>query len=349
MAKYTNVAKVIRRRVGNGDYSLKSVPAERQLATEFGVSYMTVRRAIRDLVEDGVLVRRQNGRLGVGRLPEGSGSQLQLAFLAPTFNSPVIEQWRVSIDNVVGRKGSVRPVLYMHWDDPVVQDALDAFDGVFMVPIAEPLPPRVAERLKAAKRLVVVDQDMSDLGIPSVRLFSPVFVQRLLDHLAALGHRQIDCLNVCQHSPVVEQRIEQWNVWRLAHGDAGRLINEPAPLHTAPFNCAYRAMKRQLDEKTFTATAVMGVTAAAAMGAMRALHEHGIRPGREVSVCAINSEGMGDTLIPSLTALESPDPDSYVAVCVDWISGGSKDWVGPLLIQPTELPLVVRESTGKPV
>ena len=354
MAKYVNVANLIKTRVRNGDYSMKSVPAERQLAAEVGVSYMTVRRAMRELVEEGILVRQPNGRLCVGRLAEGNGAQLQLAFLAPTFNSPVIEQWRIAIDNITRRlKGFVRPVLYMHWDDPVVQDALDAFDGVFLLPIPEALPPHVAERLKAAKRLVVIDQDMSHLGIPSVRLFPPVFVQRLLDHLAELGHRRIDCFNVhpvdLKSDAVIQQRVEQWNLWRLAHGYEGRLINAPVPLHTAPFDVAYRAMKKLLDEKTFDATAILAVTAPAAMGAMRALHEHGIWPGREVSVCTINGESMGDTLIPSLTALEALDPQPYVAACIDWIVSGGENWIGPLLVQPADVPLVVRESTGKPI
>ncbi len=348
MQKYEDIAFLLRKRVLNGDYSLKSLPAERQLAAEVGASYMTVRRALKELVDDGVLVRQPNGRLGIGRVSDGGERHLQIALLAPTFNSPVIEQWQIAIDAVVGRMGgNVRPVLYMHWDDPALQGSLNGFDGVFLVPIPEPMPQRVADRLKAAKRLVVVDDDMSHLGIPSVRLFPPVFVQRLLDHLAAKGHERIDCLNVHPLHPVIEQRIEQWNIWRMAHGCAGRLIHEPSKLHAAPFAVAYQAMKRQLDEGTFDATALLCVTAPAAMGAMRALHDHGLQPGRDVAVCTINSEGMGDVLVPSLTALEAPNPEPYVAACLDWIAGDGNKWIGPLLIQPAEVPLRVRESTGK--
>lgn len=354
MKLYANIAALIKKRVFNGDYSLRGVPAERQLAVEVGVSYMTVRRALRELVDDGTLVRQANGRLTVGRLTEGNGTHLQLAFLAPTYNSPVIEQWRVALDALIRqRQGVVRPILYMHWDDPIVQEALDGFDGVFLVPIQETLPPHVEARLKQAKRLVVVDQDFSHLGLPSVRLFPPVFVQRLLDHLSQLGHQRIDCLAVHPENPdadpVILQRVEQWNVWRHAHGREGRLISMPIPLHAAPFDVAYRAMNRQLDDGTFKATAIMCVTAPAAMGAMRALHEHGLWPGRDISVCTVNAESMGNTLIPSLTALEAPDPTPFLATCVDWIAAGGNAWQGPLLLQPAEVPLVVRESTGTPV
>lgn len=347
MKKHQNIANLIRRRVVNGDYTLKSLPPERQLAAEVGVSYMTVRQAMRDLVEGGVLVRQSNGRLSVGRVSEGSGRHLQLALLAPTFNSPVVELWQVAIERAASRMdGVIRPVLLLHWDDPIIQDSLERFDGVFLVPLPEEIPSNVEKRLRSAKRLVVVDQDMSHLGIPSVRLFPSVFVQRLLDHLAELGHRRIDCVNVHPMHPVIEQHIEQWNIWRLAHGCQGRLIHESAPPYTAPFATAYQLVKRQLDEKKLDATALLCITAPAAMGAIRALHEHGIRPGKDVSVCTVNGEGMAEVLIPSLTSLEAPNPEPYVAACLDWILKGGKDWIGPLLIQPAEVRLVARESTA---
>ncbi|HOF41998.1 MAG TPA: substrate-binding domain-containing protein [Candidatus Hydrogenedentes bacterium] len=348
MQKYEHIAKIIHTRVKKGDYALRSVPAERQLASEVGVSYMTVRRAVQELVAKGILVRLSNGRLGVGRASDGTGPRLQLGLLAPTFNSPVVEQWRIAIESAAETyKSVVRPVLYMHWDDPILQDSLEGFDGVFLVPIPDAIPPRVTERLMSAKRLVMVDHDMSHLGIPSIQLFPPVFVQRLLDHLAALGHQRIDCLNVHSLHPVIEQRIKQWQIWCRVHGYEGQLFQGQTKPHEAPYAVAYRTFKRLLDEKRFHATALLCVTAPAAIGAMRALHEQGIQPGRDVSVCAVNSESMGETLIPSLTALEAPDPTPYVAECVDWMADSQKNWVGPLLVQPAEIPLVARESTGK--
>lgn len=348
MKKYENIANFVLRRIQNGDYSLKDFPAERQLAAEVGVSYMTVRKAIRSLVDDGRLVRRPNGRVGVPRTTGGQGRPLQVAFLAPTFNSPVIEQWDVALDKVLGSpdRGVVRPVLYMHWDDPVVQDSLKGFDGVFLVPLPEPIPAPVAQRLSKARRLVVIDDDMSHLGIPSVRLFPPIFVQRLLDHLAALGHEHIDCFNLHRMHPVIEQRIEQWNLWRLAHGCKGRLINGPYREPTAALLPGYQALKRELESGTFHATALLCITAPAAIVAMRVLHEHGLKPGRDVAVCTINTEGMGDMLVPSLTAIELPDASPYVACCLDWIANGGERWIGPLLVQPAEVPLVIRESSG---
>ena len=45
-AKYTEVMSVIERRIRAGDYLLSSIPGERKIAEETGVSYMTARRAV---------------------------------------------------------------------------------------------------------------------------------------------------------------------------------------------------------------------------------------------------------------------------------------------------------------
>ena len=57
---YRTVARALRRRVGDGTYAPGSrIPTEDELVREFGVSGITVRRAIRDLTTEGLLLGRQ--------------------------------------------------------------------------------------------------------------------------------------------------------------------------------------------------------------------------------------------------------------------------------------------------
>ena len=56
-AKYTEVMSVIKRRIREGDYLLDSIPGERKIAEETGVSYMTARRAVQELLDEEVLIR----------------------------------------------------------------------------------------------------------------------------------------------------------------------------------------------------------------------------------------------------------------------------------------------------
>ena len=65
-AKYLQITESIKRQIRNGDYLIEKVPSERKLADSFGVSYMTARRAVQQLIEDRFFLRCENGRLAIG-------------------------------------------------------------------------------------------------------------------------------------------------------------------------------------------------------------------------------------------------------------------------------------------
>ncbi len=60
-SKYNEVMSVIKRRIREGDYFVDNIPGERRLAEETGVSYMTARRAVQQLLEEKVLIRHRIG------------------------------------------------------------------------------------------------------------------------------------------------------------------------------------------------------------------------------------------------------------------------------------------------
>src|SRR5947208_12463130 len=58
-SKYKRVRDALASSIRNGEYAVgQKLPGERTLALQFGISYMTARRAVHDLVEWGLLDRR---------------------------------------------------------------------------------------------------------------------------------------------------------------------------------------------------------------------------------------------------------------------------------------------------
>jgi len=349
MLKYQRVAQLLEKRIQHGDYAVKDIPPERQLAIQAGVSRITTRKAIQVLIDKRILVRRPNGQLEVNRRIGESSRRLQLAFLEPAFHSLYSDLWRVSVEMAADKlKASVRPVDFVHWDDPTILDTLSNFDGVFLLSVSEDLPAEVLNLLKRSPAPVVVfDQDLTEHGIPSVFISPPVLVQQLLDHLDSLGHRHIDCLNTQPREPVCIKRIEQWNLWRARHGYAGRLVDEPVQSYGFAWIQAYEVMGRLLDNHEFDATALFCTTQSVAIGAMRAMHERGIRVGTDVSVCAANDDGTSRYLCPSLTCVRIADITPHMTLCVEWMARGGENWIGPLLLRPTTDPLYLGETTGR--
>lgn len=345
--QYKKVAEIVRKRIIQGSYSLKLFPSERRLAEELAVNYMTVRRGLQILEREGMLTRLPNGRMRVKRIQQGEKKHLNFGFLTPTFTSGSVESWRLAIDRVSSSMPcSVRPILYMHWDDPILMDALEGFDGVFLVSIPETIPDAIAKKLREQEHpVVVIDQDLASFGAPSIQLFPPVFVQKLLDHFDARGHRRIGCLNTQAHSQEVDDRINQWRYWMKAHGFTGRLVDESASSYGDPVERAYQTMSRLLESGKNPETAWLFITMPAALGAMRAFLDHGIQPGRDIAMGAVDGERLASMLNPPLTALEPPDPTPFISVCLEWMMKGGRQWQGPLLMRPSDVPLVVRESS----
>jgi DNA-binding transcriptional regulator YhcF (GntR family) len=342
--KYLRVVERLSHRIRSGDYHLHGVPAERDLATEVGVSYTTIRKATQHLLDAGLLYRLPNGRLAVNSGLESGAAQKQVALLAPAFESNEFHLWNISLTKLQSRFdfGS-RIVHYVHWDDPSILNTVQQFDATFLLPPNAP-DEFASNLINTGKPVVILNRDWSGMGFRSLRLFPPHFIHKLLDHLASLGHRRIDCLNTQHTGPVIREWIMQWQLWRTAHDIEGELIDEPGEGLAGSMANAYDIMSRCIRENRLRSTGMLCLTETAAIGATRALLDHRMRPGHDLGIVTVGSQRC-EYLSPSLTTLEEPDPAPYLAACLEWALGRDGDWHGPMLVQPPDLKVMVREST----
>ena len=347
MRKRENLSKQLRSRVAHGYYALRPLSSERQLAAECGVSYMTARRAIQELIQDGLIRRGANGRLEINRSQNHDTPFLSVALLRPASRAHHTDIYGVSLNRVMAaHAGSIRSVEYVDWDDPLIANVLQGFDGAFVIPNSEPVPPVLVERFQNSERpVVVLGMDLSHQGIPSITNIPPASIQLLLNHLEAAGCKRIACLNIQPHDNEIQERINQWRVWIVTHRYPEFLIDYPAAPYSSAFIQAYQHIWKLLKSGEFAADSLLCTTTSAAMGAMRALHEAGIWPGLDVAVCAMDGEDIGQFCIPSLTAIVEPDPTQYIRFCVERMIAGGGAWKGPLQMQPVNVSLALREST----
>ncbi|MEX1017420.1 MAG: substrate-binding domain-containing protein [Phycisphaeraceae bacterium] len=348
MAKSVDIAEVVIQRIRQGDYRLRPFPSINQLAENLRSNPRTVTKAVDDLVKQGVLRRTSTGRLHIRA--DGRNQTLQVALLQPAFSSSVYERIEQVLQHLVRARGwRMRPVGYTHWHDPMIDEALRGFDGVLFMPLAEDMPSAVLDQIRRAPGpVVVLDQDVSEHGIPCLRFDSPDAIAAMLDTLAVDGHERIACLNCQPTDVVIRERIERWQSWTQVHKKAGHLIDD----HVAPFESpvirAHKVVGEQLRAGHLRDTAVFCATGAVALGAMRALDDHGLEPGRDVAVCAADDMGgLAPFLRPSLTCLADPDWRPYLDVCLDWFAKGGERWIGPHLIHPPRMPVYVGESTSQ--
>lgn len=343
---FTDVIDAIRQRIAAGDYMLKDLPGERRLAEEMGVSYMTARKAVTALLEQGLLARRENGSLIVNPVGRDARTTVKIAILTPAYPSIHILQSRAAVSRVATERGiQFRPVEYVHWYDPIVTEAIAAADGVIVIPSTEPIPRRMLDLFcREEGRIAFLDDDMTDFGIPSVRLFAKRHIVKVFEHLRRLGHERIDCLNAQGYNREILRRVTEWRTWGQRKGCLGELIDGPAAPYTDVTAAAYRLMQKRLARGGPLPTALVCTTQPAALGSIRACLDAGIRVGESIAIAAINCEPTGRYFCPSLTGLEAPDIGPLVSRVLEWFASG-KPWEGPLLLAPERGSLFLGEST----
>lgn len=346
-AKYTEVKSVIKRRIREGDYLLDSIPGERKIAEETGVSYMTARRAVQELLDEEVLIRHPTGGLDVHPRFSKRNKPAEVVLLCPAYPSSYLTQLRSFVsDFAIQRSIAVRPTQFVHWDEQTVVEAVEQAKGTFIIPYGPEIPARLVEPFQSNK-VVILDGDFTGNGLPSIRLFSDRCIKRVMDHLYELGHRHIDCINTQNRNPEIDRRIDIWDRWCRQRSVKGELRDDPTPVFTDPTIVAYRLMSRIVDEKQSKATAFIGTTCPAAIGAIRACWERGIRVGKDLSVATVNIEPPAEFFCPSITGLNMPDLSDVLEKCLDWF-GSRLSWRGPVLMEPKESILFKGESTGSP-
>lgn len=345
--KYMYIANVLEERIRRGDYITRRLPVENELVSEFGVSRVTVRKSLQMLIDHGVLTRLPNA--GVRIADGGKKQKKTFCFLKVAYPCISIQIYLSMLERIAAEyDATIRPVDFVHWNDPAIREALNTFDGIFFIPLSEKMPDPIRKQCAEAHcGVVVFDHDLTDCGIPSIFAFPPKHMSRMLDYLFSLGHRKIVGLNTQPEEPLILQRFEQWLLWQKTRNLTLRLINQPVESYEHSWIRAYEVMSHQLKTGAFDGTALLCTTQAVAIGAIRAFHEYGIQVGKDVSVCAINDDGISRYLCPSLTCFQLPENlIGYLRLCVEWMLRDKQKWDGPLKFQADGDNLFIGESTN---
>ncbi|AVM45992.1 hypothetical protein C5Q97_15250 [Victivallales bacterium CCUG 44730] len=307
-AKYLQITESIKRQIRNGDYLIEKVPSERKLADSFGVSYMTARRAVQQLIEDRFFLRCENGRLAIGPAAVENAGRLNVVLVLPNWPIPSLDKWRKALYELVReRNGVLKTVYFDHEDDNVIQEALTGdFSRVFLeLPV---IPELTRQRLCGMRdKVVLLQHDLTDFGLTCLDAASPENMGLLVDHLHMLGHRKIALLNTQPLNEVITGRIEVFRRRSVELGLEHQFFNAPVNTFERADHKAYELAGGIIRRNCFSGTGIVTTTIEAAIGTLRAVHDNGMRPGKEISVCAYGGLESARLSIPSITVICATD------------------------------------------
>ena len=324
MPKYLEIAELLRSRLARGEYPAGKLPPLRKLAAEMGVSYLTARHAVKTLKEAGWNRTRAARPL--------------VAMVTPLW---AFTEWHRAVRNSTeALGGQVRFIAYASDTDPNISEAINEneYDVIFLS-----LPDREDSRLlelvsRENDRVVVMFRDMSMYGIRSLLGADPVYIERFLELLVERGHRRIDAFGRDTDIRAgAGDRYRIWRNWLERHGIEGRFHEMkhqpfvPDDARAADF-CRRKFAAEEFGEAVFCFNPTL------ASGFYRACFEHGLVPGRDISVFAFGDQEKAMLMTPALATVMNVGVEETIRdIIAEYCPGATRSEVLTFRLKHTEI------------
>jgi len=281
------------------------LPGERTLAKELDISYMTVRKAIENLVQEGVLYRAPTKGTFVSRNGVSKKQTRNLGFFLDDrveegISSPYYSLVFKALEKEAVRNG-YNLVYFSSFDDLDPLNNMKKIDGIIISCF-----PRLENKIQELKKLlpvVLIDNNSSDKSIPSVTIDDFSGIVAALDYLWGLGHRRIGYISGLQDSDVGKNRLQGYA--SALHGFG--VSPDPALIFEGDYT--YNAGARgavHLLEQADPPSAILCANDTMAIGAIKAIRERGLGVPEDVSVIGFDDIAVSSQVFPPLTTVAAP-------------------------------------------
>ena len=345
--KHAQVVLDLQARLSNGTYTTgQQLPSEPLLAQEYGVAYMTIRRAITTLVEQGQLYRVRGRGTFVAEPP--STDQL------PSIGLLLLRNWH-----------SIDPFYFPPMVSGFVDFAQEKGYQVHLADRSEPLLELLQFHelhVRAVACVILEHDDLKDAddlldrgvmvvainnygGLRRVTSVSPNNRKGAYDATKALidlGHRDFLFLSGPKLNLDASERRKGFD---LAIKEAGTEIRSVSVVETGFLEEVGYAQAKELLKRGMLPTAVVAVSDLPAIGMMKGLQEAGVRIPEDISIFGFGDFRLAAYMNPSLTTVRM-DLDAIgrgaAEALIAQYRGGRVDKI------VIECPLVWRESVAAP-
>jgi len=297
---YIQAENIITEKIKGGVFTDK-IPGERVLAKEIGVSYMTMRQAINNLVDAGILYKVPAKGTYVNKLGTNKRKTQNIGFfLDDRIKDGISSSYYSLIFKILEKNISKKGYNLVFFSD---FDSLDPsiIDGAIISCF-----PRLENKIRGLKKLmpvVVIDNSLSDKSVPSVVIDNFNGVIDAIDFLYALGHRRIGYISGLLDSPVGKDRLKGYMSSLNDRGidvDKGLIFNGDYSVQSGVKGTSYLLSQHS------PPTAIMCANDAMAVGALKAIRENALNVPNDISVVGFDDINLASQVHPPLTTMAAP-------------------------------------------
>ena len=302
--KYRQIEHSLREEIAAGLWRAgEKLPGEYELASRFQVAYLTVRQAVANLLEDGILIRvRGKGTFVAGKdsPPIASVTRCPMALLFPANWQRIDpdyfpELWE-GFQQSTEASGHRTPCI--HYDDAESPGVLEPGSAVACL-LLEDAQQQLVERLRDnGHQVLAINHYTGRRSIPCVRIDDASGVGEAVDHLVALGHSRIGFLLGDPGNLDAADRLQGFRQATRRHNLR----------KTIEFGDGFQEWRGYAAAQALFAlpeppTAIVCASDLSALGVIKAARESGFCPPRDISIVGFGDFSVSDYITPRLTTV----------------------------------------------
>ncbi len=302
--KYLLVEEYIRQQIKQRKITDK-LPGERILASQLGFSYMTIRKAIENLVNEGVLYKVPTKGTYVAD-PRQQRIQTRTIgyFLDSSIEAGLTSPYYSLIFNALEKEAARHDYTLVYFTDSEsvkLKKTLHKLDGVIASCFYR--IEGYVQRIKDQVPVVVIDNSAADKSIPSVIIDNFSALTQTVDYLCEIGHQRIGFMTGLEDSDVGKNRTEGYRAGLAKHD----LAYDESLVYRGDFSFASGVSGAQffINMKN-PPTAIVCANDSMALGVMTKLHERGLKVPGDFSVVGFDDIDVASQVIPPLTTVAAP-------------------------------------------
>jgi len=284
------------------------LPGERTFSMELGISYMTTRRAIDNLVKKGLLYKIPKKGTFVAD-PKQSATKTTKTknlgyFLDSSIKDGLSSPYYSMIFDALEKEAAKKGYSMMYFSNSGKSDFLEIakkIDGVVVscFPRIEPIIQEIKERVP----VVCIDNTSMDKSIPSVTLDNFNSVADSITYLCTLGHKRIGFITGLDDSDIGKGRLGGYlSALKNQHiaEDRDLIYRGDYSFETGRIGADYfLSMPRP-------PTAIMCANDSMAISALKEVSLKGLRVPEDISIIGFDDIVMASQITPALTTVSVP-------------------------------------------
>lgn len=310
-AKHKILRDELLRAIRVGEFrSGQRLPPDRELASRFSVTQVTVRKAMAELVASELLERRL--RLGtfvrdhsqerlstvtLNLIGSVGDSSLTTEFLKYGTKKAAERGWRTRITR--SQDG---------YEAPLVRAVALGDPSLIFLNLPNLSKQLCEAMVQANGRAVMIGNRMDQLGVPSVMADDDLAVRIAVSHLRAAGHERIAFLGVYPDHPVVKLQVAAWKACFASQIPNETLDNRLIFCSGEEFqsgaDMGYEAMSQYLKRPGMDITALVANHAHILAGGVFACQEMNYRVPEDISVICTQDDSSLRYMRPAVSAVD---------------------------------------------